>query len=680
MAVSITEVITKAEQRELYRFRYGIYGEELGKQLPGMDHRQKLYTDGLDRSACIVVARDDATGQIVGTVRTNYADQTSFPQQLSDVLRFESLLPLFGKTSVSYTSALMIDPGYRGTTIASLLAHYLYERGTRLGYVLDICLSELSLVHLYYQLGYRPYAPACRIQNKAGLRLPLLLVSHDHAYLERVRSPFRRFCQVDGEGGGATAALMQQHFPDWEEPAVTPLQKKALWAGIAHRLSALPSSNFFHGFSEEEMQRLMQYMRRYPNIRIQRGERLFTMGEKERSMGLVLSGQLGITFDEGEVPHFVGILEAGALCGEVEALVGGVRSAALVALQDSEVLILPYNLFEVMDSHDVVFAGRLRMNLNLLLVSRLHMLHLQFMQTYRRASHRHYLKDTVMPKQISTHQQIPDDSYAISTLDDPVRELERLQRQAWMGRELEQYWLKRIGCTDNCTFLDLGSGPGLTSIMLAQLFPCSRFIGVEPDKLLRDRAREHARHHGVAERCTFVEGRGEDIPLEDGQVDYCTARFVFQHLSNPSEVLKELQRVTRPGGKVIILDVDDKGVIVHPEPEGFHDFQQRTASAQAQLGGDRHIGRKLGGLLLDEGFSAVNTEVVPVTSREISLDALVDAAFSFKEQTLKRMGAWKKEDQVLIDALRGFSTIAGAWMFVPIFLAHGEKAEVDKRA
>ena len=675
MTVAIQEVLTEAERLQLFGFRYTIYAEELNKQLSGIDHQQKIYTDELDKNASLIVAKDTETGEIVGAIRSNPAAESLFPQQLYDCLKLQPLLQTLDQSSVSYTSGLMIDPGYRGTTVASLLVTFLYKRSVEIGYSIDICLSELTLVHPYYQLGYRPYGPPCRLYENSGLRMPMVIISQDKAYLKKVRSPFRRFPSAAEDDGGNTAQLLKKTFPDWEDPVVTPLQIKALWAGIAHSFSSSTATNFFKGFSGEEMQRLMQHMRRYPNIRIKQGKRLFTQGENERSMGLLLSGQLGITFDKDDDPHFVAVLGPGEICGEAEALIGGARSASLVALEDSEVLILPSNLFEVMGKQNASFASRLSMNLNLLLVSRLQMMHLHYMKSYQRASSRRYKKEEQRMGNGTQEAEDFNDSYAINTLDDPKRELERLQKQAWMGEEIERYWLNKIGCVDNSTFLDLGSGPGLTSIMLAKMFPNSQFIGVEPDDMLRNTAMQAAQQAGVSKRCSFINGRGEEIPLEDDRVDYCNARFVFQHLPNPSEVLAELRRVTRPGGLIFILDVDDRGVIIHPEPPGLNDFQQRTAKAQAKMGGDRHIGRKLGELMLGEGLTAINTEVVPITSREIPMHALVDAAFSFKEQTLKRMHLWKAEDQQVIDSLRNLSSVPGAWMYVPVFLAHARKKE-----
>lgn len=266
-----------------------------------------------------------------------------------------------------------------------------------------------------------------------------------------------------------------------------------------------------------------------------------------------------------------------------------------------------------------------------------------------------------------------DQSYDITTLEDPDRELARLEKQARLGRAIELYHLRKIGFQDGRTYLDLGSGPGLTSFMLARTFSEGQVIGVEPDPYLRNRARELAVHQGLGERCSFIEGKGEELPMEDDSVDYCYARFVFQHLPEPGAVLKELARVTRPGGAVAIMDVDDAGVVVHPVPDGLEDFQDRTVDAQAQLGGDRFVSRKLRSMMLDAGLRAPRVDVAPVTPDDVPFRSLVDAAFSFKEQTLRRSGLWEEQDQAVLDSLRTLPTQPGAFLFVPIFVASGLK-------
>ncbi len=671
MFVRIIEAKTTEERDRLFRFRYRIYAEELKKQLPGMDHEARTYRDAQDEYAHLLAAVDQDTGRVVGTARTMRPSNGPLPEHIAAHLNMDPMIQGLGPDAVSYTSAMMVDPAYRGKTVASLLALALYRNALRGGVRVGICVSEIGLVRLYHQLGYRPYWHPFRPHAGSGLRVPMVIAVQDKGYLERVDSPFKGLCRTSDDDGGETIRLVKALYPLCEDPPVTPTEKRALWAALAHGPVTEEKLHIFQNFDEGEIEDLLET---YPQMTIATGESLFREGETERGMGVILKGRLGVSFDFRRNPHILAVLGEGEVCGEMSSLLGTDRTANLVALEECRILYLPSNLLERLAAKDPSAAARAGRNLAAIIASRLQAMNQQMKTLLDRVPTR-YIR-TLETWEDYTSESAPgsEQSYAITTLDDPDRELARLERQAQLGRAIELYHLRRVGFQDGRVFLDLGSGPGITSFMLARTFTDGRIIGIEPDPFLRQRAEELAAHQGLGDRCSFVEGRGESLPLDDESVDFCYARFVFQHLPNPDAVLKELARVTRPGGAVVIVDVDDAGVVVYPEPEGLEDFQDRTAEAQVRLGGDRHISRKLRELMFEAGLRAPRVEVAPVTPDDVPFKPLVDAAFSFKEQALRRSELWKDSDQEVLDELRSLPGRAGAFLYVPIFFGSGLKA------
>ncbi|MFH1531275.1 MAG: GNAT family N-acetyltransferase [Pseudomonadota bacterium] len=670
MFVRIIDVKTEEEREQLFRFRYRIYAEELKKRLPGMDHEQRTYHDAQDDYALLLAAVDQDTGRVVGTARTMRTGDGPLPEYIATDLNMDPMLQALGPNAVSYTSALMVDPAYRGKTVASLLALALYRKALRGGLRVDVCVSEIGLVRLYHQLGYRPYWHPFRPHAASGLRVPMVIAVRDKGYLERVDSPFKGLCRPSDDDHGETIRRVKTLYPLCVDPPVTPTEKRALWAALAHGPAREEALHLFQDFDEGEIEDLLET---YPQVTIAAGESLYREGEIERGMGVILEGRLGVSFDFRRNPHIIAVLGEGEVCGEMSSLLGTDRTANLVALEESRILFLPSNLLERLARKDASAAARAGRNLATILASRLQAMNRQVKALLDRVPTRYMRSLETWEELTSGSAPGTDQSYAITTLDDPDRELARLERQAQLGRAIELYHLRRIGFQDGRVILDLGSGPGITSFMLARTFTDGRVIGIEPDPFLRRRAEELAAHQGLGERCRFIEGRGESLPLEDNSVDYCYARFVFQHLPDPRAVMKELARVTRPGGAVVIMDVDDAGVVVHPEPEGLVDFQDRTAEAQARLGGDRHISRKLRELMLEAGLHAARVDVAPVTPDDVPFGPLVDAAFSFKEQALRRSGLWEERDQEVLDELRSLPGRAGAFLCVPVFFGSGLK-------
>ncbi|MVX65377.1 methyltransferase domain-containing protein [Clostridium chromiireducens] len=54
-----------------------------------------------------------------------------------------------------------------------------------------------------------------------------------------------------------------------------------------------------------------------------------------------------------------------------------------------------------------------------------------------------------------------------------------------------------------------------------------------------------------------VQGKGENIPIEDKSVDYVFANMFLHHVENPIIVLKEMYRILKSGGKLVITDLDE---------------------------------------------------------------------------------------------------------------------------
>lgn len=97
------------------------------------------------------------------------------------------------------------------------------------------------------------------------------------------------------------------------------------------------------------------------------------------------------------------------------------------------------------------------------------------------------------------------------------------------------------------TMLDLGAGIGRFTPWLAETFG-GPVYGVEPAARMRAIAESDARH----ERVTYLDGKGEAIPLPDASCDAALLYFVWHHLADPGAAARELARVVRPGGRLLM--------------------------------------------------------------------------------------------------------------------------------
>lgn len=92
--------------------------------------------------------------------------------------------------------------------------------------------------------------------------------------------------------------------------------------------------------------------------------------------------------------------------------------------------------------------------------------------------------------------------------------------------------------------LDVGCGSGALLAALAEHLGADNVTGIDPSESFVDSAR--ARVAGAR----VVVGSAEAIPFDDGEFDATLAQLVVNFLSDPDQGLREMSRVTRPGGVV----------------------------------------------------------------------------------------------------------------------------------
>lgn len=118
--------------------------------------------------------------------------------------------------------------------------------------------------------------------------------------------------------------------------------------------------------------------------------------------------------------------------------------------------------------------------------------------------------------------------------------------------------------------LDAGAGTGPLALALAPLVREVVGLDVVPEMLAE--ARRHA--EGVA-NVSFVEGDCLALPFEAASFDLTVSSRTVHHLSRPELAIAEMVRVTRPGGRIVVVDqitsVDPLEALAHNRIERLRD-------------------------------------------------------------------------------------------------------------
>jgi ubiquinone/menaquinone biosynthesis C-methylase UbiE len=100
--------------------------------------------------------------------------------------------------------------------------------------------------------------------------------------------------------------------------------------------------------------------------------------------------------------------------------------------------------------------------------------------------------------------------------------------------------------------LEIAPGPGYFSIELGKRGSYA-ITGVDLSRTFVEMAAKKAAEAGVQVR--FVQGSASNLPLPKESFDFLLCRAAFKNFARPVEALKEMQRVLKPGGRGLIIDL-----------------------------------------------------------------------------------------------------------------------------
>ncbi|MDU5144189.1 MAG: methyltransferase domain-containing protein [Paenibacillus dendritiformis] len=224
------------------------------------------------------------------------------------------------------------------------------------------------------------------------------------------------------------------------------------------------------------------------------------------------------------------------------------------------------------------------------------------------------------------------------------RLLERMKGQMNISWSKEEQVLGQFGVKDGDSILEVGSGPGFVTEQLSRMFPSSRITSIEIEDYYVQYARQRIAP-GDDGRVSVVHGDILEHGLPLARFDVAIARLVFQHLPDPAQAARNIFDLLKPGGKLIILDVDDAiwGMVDPVIPELMHVLNQH-AKEQASQGGNRFIGRRLWHMLQQAGYADLQLKLLASHSDELGIEAFLPQVDAEEMRTMVESGFATEEE------------------------------------
>ncbi|WP_437095833.1 methyltransferase domain-containing protein [Streptomyces sp. enrichment culture] len=152
--------------------------------------------------------------------------------------------------------------------------------------------------------------------------------------------------------------------------------------------------------------------------------------------------------------------------------------------------------------------------------------------------------------------------------------------------------------------LDIGCGPGTITADLAGLVPDGHVTGLDREPGVLEQARAVAGERGLA-NVGFAVGDVHALDFPDDTFCVVHAHQVLQHVGDPVRALREMRRVTRPGGFVAVRDSDYAAMTWYPLSPGLDGWLELYRRVARANGGEPDAGRRLKSWALAAGLTDV---------------------------------------------------------------------------
>ncbi|MBL0319268.1 MAG: methyltransferase domain-containing protein [Alphaproteobacteria bacterium] len=189
----------------------------------------------------------------------------------------------------------------------------------------------------------------------------------------------------------------------------------------------------------------------------------------------------------------------------------------------------------------------------------------------------------------------------------------------------------------NSIIVDLGCGPGNITSAIEEKFQC-KVIGLDNSA---ERI-NHARTKFTSQNIDFLHGNVYSLPFDDEKIDLVFSRFLLEHLREPLKAIAEMFRIIKPGGTILIQEIDYQYQGNYPEigwPQ--EDVSSLLTLLRKSTGFDGNIGRKLYSYLFQAGFKDIDVSIsgYNVFAGSISNNDLYQKTLEFQaiESNLKQM-------------------------------------------
>ncbi len=180
----------------------------------------------------------------------------------------------------------------------------------------------------------------------------------------------------------------------------------------------------------------------------------------------------------------------------------------------------------------------------------------------------------------------------------------RLEVLAGAFAAQSQAFVREAGGCGAGLAVDLGCGPGFTTHLLAEASVCERAVGLDDSEHFIGLAAKTA-----AANVSFRLHDVTTVPFPDGPCELIYVRFLLTHQREPHALIAKWATQLRPGGRLLIEEVD----AIETQAAPFVEYLAIVEAMLADGGHDLYVGPKLDAMPTPAGLARLSSRVASVT-------------------------------------------------------------------
>ena len=188
-------------------------------------------------------------------------------------------------------------------------------------------------------------------------------------------------------------------------------------------------------------------------------------------------------------------------------------------------------------------------------------------------------------------------------MEDP-REALRLELKVNPDAWVQKYLAHRI--CPGAEVLSVGCGPGVILRSVTNLDSSIRATGIDVSENRLRQAWEKNRENS---RVKFVCGDAQSMEFPSDRFDLVYCRMLLQYLKEKQQTVSEMARVCKPGGTVLLQDLDGQLLWHYPENPAVQRTLEKVVAALGATGFDPFVGRKLFSFARNAGLTNIDVQV-----------------------------------------------------------------------